>query len=838
MCFGAATIDDCGDCTGPGTALYFNQNMDCTGVCGGPFVADSCGICQLPNDDGLVLENRDCAGICFGDAQLDRCDVCYGGSTNVSANSTIDACGVCDGDNTSCFGCDGVVNSGRTVDRCGTCGGNNCGCFQIDFITPERGPRTGGTEITIYGAGFFLNDSSTLGYTFEPESVNCGAPLRFPLGESIGIACRFLTANNEQQLRGFSTPVSQSSIRCITESTVDFPMYIPEFFIQLQVEDGPLSNLITFYYDDYSVIEISDIVPQDAEILREATLSFMGENFINASVAACLVYDLEACGSSFSSTENPLAIPAYYHNSSAMSCTMPSVELPCRVTAMLSLDGQVSGILQSSAIDFTYRFTAPEVQSIHFSDDLSSLIIRFDRQAELVSDISLTCEIIFRYESYVLLGASAANCYWTNDLQEEITIRLPRNATVRVSSPITFRDGIILTQGQLYSYAVSSLTVYYVDTELNAIPPIAVLNGPTSIPSCGMADFTAIYSLYPGYGSFEYQWSVFVVNSSISNFSNIVQYLNDLSTESASISLDSSLFLPEVEYYLELHVINSIGVRSEPVTILLLKDADPFLQLFLVGSSIREIFPGEDLLVESHVTAPECHEQIGNAEYNWQLFRITDARQLLLMEEDLSSVPTESSDIFIDAEYFTQNTTYILRLTVSADGGTAVSTNTTVTILPLSIQAVIHGGNRTVSQNRTMVLDARSSILDPMLTEAAYEWSCNVVGSFEPCYNQSESFPTPIVIPKTDNVTISASHLEPGRAYNITLALTQGTQISYAFTVIQIIATRPPIVEILPIATNVVSSRQIRLEGLVYSALPTSSVNWESLRLPGEKKWS
>lgn len=229
MCFGNATIDDCGDCTGPGTGLYFNQNLDCTGVCDGPFAADSCGICQLPGEGGVVVENRDCAGVCFGDARLDMCGVCYDGSTNVSANSTVDVCGVCNGDSTSCFGCDDVVNSGRTVDRCGTCDGNNCGCFKIDFITPERGPRTGGTEITIYGAGFFLNDSSIPGYSFEPESDNCGAPLRFPSGESISIACRFLTANSEQQLRGFSTPMDQSSIRCITESTVDFPTYIPEF---------------------------------------------------------------------------------------------------------------------------------------------------------------------------------------------------------------------------------------------------------------------------------------------------------------------------------------------------------------------------------------------------------------------------------------------------------------------------------------------------------------------------------------------------------------------------------------------------------------------------------
>ncbi len=834
VCFGNATTDECGDCTGPGTDLTYDQNMDCSGVCGGPFAADSCEVCQLPDQDGNVFENRDCAGECFGDASLDSCGVCYGGTTGILASSTVDTCGVCNGDNSTCIGCDGNVNSGKTIDSCGNCGGNDCGCFQVDSIRPSRGPRTGATEVTVDGAGFFLNDTSGLGFSFDRDSENCGAPFRYPsTDETIPVTCLF-QASSEQQLQTFSYAVNQSTITCITEPTTSFETYIPEFTVRVRVAGGPFSNPVTFYYDDYSAIDVSRLSPDNAEINQASTaVRFTGTNFINTSEIACLMYEFSACISGSMPVESPLKIPAEFHSDKEVSCSLPEAEVPCRVIVRLTLDGQESGILDSSAIDFqfTYLFSSPRVNSIHFSDDLSSLLIQFDRQVELVNSTGISCMSVFREDTLLLIGGSNASCYWSNNNQEEITVSLPSDAMVTINSPVTFKEGVILTQDEFYSYATN--TTAFVDPSVNAVQPVAVLNGPRSIPACGTATFTAAFSLYPGYSGFEYYWSVFVLDSSTENYDIILEYLNELSLDSTSITLDADWFAPDLDYYLELYVVNSIGIQSESETLLLTKDVEPTLTVSVIGASDRVLYPEEDLIVETQVSAPDC-APLGQFEFNWQLYTITDERRFILSEVDLSDVPTQSPNIFIPAGKFTQSSRYVLELIASVEGDAETMVSLSVAVETASVKAVIHGGHRSVSINRTLVLDARDSFLNLELLTATYVWSCNVIGSFEPCYNQSESIPTPLAFPQEAFVTIPASLFASAQAYNTTLALTQGDDVSHASTTIEITASEPPIVEILPLFTIPLSSQSLRLEGLVYSSLPTESVHWESLDLPGQ----
>ena len=817
--------------------MLVNQNLDCTGICGGPFVADSCGICQLPDEDGSIAENRDCAGICFGEARLDVCGVCYGGTTGIGANVTIDSCGICSGDNSTCIGCDGVVNSNKIVDRCGSCGGNNCGCFQIDFISPTRGPRTGGTSVTVHGAGFFLNDSSLLRFNFSSESENCGAPNRDPFGESIPVTCLF-TAQAAQQLQAPATVVDQNTIRCLTESSARFNAFIPAFSLQVRVGAGagrPFSNAVTFYYDDYSEIRVFEVMPNNTSINQNPTVLFVGQSFLNSSVSACRIYSFTSCVAQPRNTEDPVTIPMTYINSSVVSCQLPAAERPCRVAIRLSFDGQESGTEipgVSTGLQFTYMFSAPEIQSIYFLNDLSRLIIQFDRQVETVPGTPLSCQNIFSEETHTLIGGFTSSCYWSDNRQKAISVSLPPFATVQIGSEISFIEGVIQTRGQVYSYTVPSLPIL-VDESLNAVRPIAILTGPHSIPACGRVNFTAADSLYPGYGGFRYSWSVFVEDSSIEGFETILTYLDSLSLTSVSISLDVEVFASNMQYYLELYVVNSIGLQSEPQIRLLEKDSGPLPQIYILGSPERVIYPGENVLVESQVNILQCAAAT-ELSFNWQLFRIVDKRRQILAEEDLSNVHSQSADILIPAEYFTTNTSYTLRLTVRTAQDSSI-VNVTIEVLPYSLQARIHGGDRIVSQNRTVVLDARASQLFPNAQNASFVWSCNTVGLLGPCYNQSESLQTPIAISFVNFTTIPAKDLQPGRIYNFTLRLTQESFTSFASATIEIASSRPPIVEILVPTSEFLSSQPLTLQGLVYSNLSTEDVHWECLQLPGMK---
>ena len=827
LCFGSAIIDDCGDCTGPGTSLSYNELKDCTGICGGPYRADSCGNCQFPDSNGRIAEFQDCAGVCNGSALLDFCGGCYGGNTSTLANSTVDTCGVCGGVNTTCIGCDDAVDSGRIIDECGDCGGNDCGCFQASHIIPSRGPRTGGTEVTVHGSGFFLNDSSLLGFTFDPETENCGAPFRYPTTlEFIAVSCQFTAPG--RQFTVFGVAVDQRRVLCVTESTEEFQPFVPGFSVRVRIASGLFSNPIDFFYDDYSSINVSQISPTDTEIEQETTVTFSGVNFINAAAAACLLYNFDTCVST--SQASTVMVPATYYNSTSLSCLLPVANIPCQVTIRLSLDGQESGIIYTT--QFRYQFSAPLVTSVHFSDDLTNLIVRFDRRVAVSNDLPLSCENTFSSNTILLFGGSSALCYFSTDLQDEITIELPPNASIKVGSSLLFLNSAVVTSGHQYSYAVSDKLLVG-----DSIRPVAVLNGPSSIPPCGSVMYSAIDSLYPGYGSLEYRWSIYTQDSMTDSFDKVIDYLDSLSRFESVIALNTTYFISGIDYYLEIVVANSIGLVSKPISLQLSKDSTPQIHVYIQGSTYREIYESEDLLVQSNVMLPDCGDPIGQVDFKWDVVQIVEPRQPLLSRVDFSGVDRTSADIFIPANNWVQNTRYNLILTVRADDNTIAVAQLLVSILPTTIEARIHGGDRTVTQNRTLILDARSSIENANLQSTMYTWSCSVIGSFEPCYNQSESRLIPVIIPQSSFVSIPSQLLIPNQSYNFTLVLSQGLQRAQASVVVDIVPpapARPPIVEILPFLSVDVSSRPVTIEALVYSSEMIESVSWNTLDLPGE----
>ena len=809
-----------------------NQNRDCTGVCGGPFREDSCGICQLPNAEGEVTEHRDCLGVCFGSAILDECGVCYAYSSAHLAGSSRDVCGVCGGDNSSCLGCNGSPASGEAVDSCGVCGGNDCGCFKIDFIDPQWGPKSGGTEVLVHGAGFFLNDTGLLNFDFDPRRENCGAPRVFLSGESISATCRFVSGENNDLTADDVTIINQSTIRCITKATTTDLL----FSLLVAIETGGLSNSVPFqYYDDAQVL-ISEITPSDVEIDREINVTFRGENFIDTLVPVCFIHDTGACGMD-TEGEDPVIVPANYISETEISCTLPPASSPCEVRVQMSLDRQTSGVVAPGDMTFTYRYSAPEVDFIYFSDDLSNLIIQFDRSVEVAGSPSSspTCSEVFSADTLALLGGATAVCQWSSDRQEELVVSLPPSAMVDTSSLVSFRDGAIATRGEAFSFALPGLDTFSVDSGLSFISPVAVINGPHSIPPCGSAEFTGSHSLNPGYRGMTYFWSVLTVDSMTQHFSNITRYLDTLTATTDSTSLQSGWFVPGVEYHLQLVVVNSVGLQSTPDTVRLVREeGEPLPQLFVRGMEEREVRSGERVILKSAIFTPDCVVAEYQFEFLWQLFEVTDERRGVVSGVDISSLPT-LSPILLPPSLLTPGSTYIAMVTASSTAPSySEAINVTITVATTDLQARIHGGDRSISQSRTLVLDARASAYDLNSPSPSFSWACSVVGSGQPCYNASLATPTPLVIPAADVVSIPGSDMESGLKYNFTVSLFQSGQGWSQFsTVIEVVSATPPIVEVTGGEGEWVTSREVVLRGLVYSGSPVTSVTWDSVRMEG-----
>ena len=826
-CSGSAMVDACGYCTGPGTNLTFNQHLDCTGVCNGPFRADSCNVCQLPNQDGVIMSHTDCANQCFGTARLDQCNVCYGGNTGLLANQTIDLCGKCNGDNATCTGCDGVLASDpKMVDSCGNCGGNYCGCFKINSLSPARGPQSGGTMITIRGAGFFKNFTSS----YNPLAPNCGVPTKNPDETAVSAQCRLVAQLTGETKFGIAYIVDHQTIMCTTGNAVSHDQESSQYSLSVRINNGPFSSPISFSYDDYSPITITQLTPTQALIDTATTITFLGEQFINTTKISCLLEGFRDCVADTPSSGH-LRYPAVFHNSSMVTCTLPPSPAPCQFKVSLSLDGQASGIIQP-VYSFTYAHRAPNVTSIHFSSDLTTLVISLNQQAELVNNASISCAAIFTTSTLQLLGNSDAQCSWSNTAQREVRVTLPTSAVVQVNSPIRFKNGVVRTRYQRYSFEIPDTPILVSSRR----SPVAVLTGPTSIPFCGQVMFSAEESLHPGYRGFQYHWALYTTNASISNFYSLVSMLKSLSPTSATISLPTEHFLSNTRYHLQVSITNSAGL-SDRASLVLTKDSSATLQIAVPGPSEYTLEPGQSLQLESDFITNNCAALNGALTIEWQLQRVVDTRRMLLQHQQLpTGIPTTTSSLFLPSSSLAANSTYIVTLNVqNALPQLTAMKQVTITVLN-TLVARIHGGNRTISAGQTIRLDARtSSIISSHSSPAVFVWQCSVGQVGTPCYNSTYTTPTAIVLPQSSVISLLASDFNVGSTYTFSLLLKQGTFSSRTSILVEVTPSTSSLiaVEILTPSSAVIASEEITIEGLVWSQLPVTA-QWESINKIGE----
>ena len=618
VCFGSAVIDTCGYCTGGMTGLQFDQHLDCSGTCNGPFVAD-CGVCYNPASPIGLATYRDCTGECNGRAQIDVCGVCFGGSSLVqTANSTQDRCGVCDGDNSSCTGCDGVTSSGRVVDACGQCDGNDCGCLRLTSASPLVGPNSGGTMLQIMGAGFFINDSSL----FNSSLPNCGTPTRLPDGSLIPVDCSFRSVESQQQFQGAAYIVNQSTIICSSPDTTSISGAVHEFEIVVRVNRGAVlsaSPPILFQASDYSGVNVFSISPVDAPIHTSPTVTFAGNNFINSSHIGCRV-NFGSCSPPATDT---IVVVGTFLSSTEISCQLPPSDSQCAVTVQLSLNGQAVGIVPqnpspANVFDFIYGDPPPNVLSVHFSSNLQLLLVTFDTSVELVSSSQLSCAAVFTPQTLVALGSMGAQCSWNSIEQREIAITLPSVATVTDGTELTFLDDVIVAQvpeevpvdarRNYRRIPIRNLSVP-VNGSVNRVIPIAVIEGHPNVPNCPTTiRFHGGNSLHPGYREFVYTWSVLVHDTSIQGYPELVNLLSNLPPDTHSISFSSDLLQPGIEYYLQLVVQNAQGHYSEPDWLLLTQSSqwDTVIDVQIQGLSNRTVTTTDDIFLVSQVSISDC----------------------------------------------------------------------------------------------------------------------------------------------------------------------------------------------------------------------------------------
>ena len=794
--------------------------MDCTGICGGPFRADSCGNCQLPDNEGNILEHADCHGTCYGTAQTDSCGICYGGLTDITKDSVLDQCGVCHGNDTSCYGCDGVLNSGKTVDNCDMCGGNDCGCQKIAKTVPDRGPASGGTDIVIVGSGFFQNSSN-----YNPTLPYCNASTTSIGGKSISATCRFLS--QQEEAIGNAYIINQSAIACQTPpiSNAD-----NDFLLSIRIEDGAYTPAIPFIFQSFTDIDITSVTPSKGLLNYENQVRFIGSNFLDNGLQSCLVQDTSGCLSHLTfDSRGYHAVTANFVSDSEISCKLPIAYTSCQVSLYLSFDGQESGIIQYPdplMQTYTYSYSAPNVTSVHFSSDLTTLVINFNQSAN-ISDLSkLNCSSLFSDETLQLVSQNAL-CIWGNTQHTSIHVSLPTIAEVGVESLINFREGALVTSGELFSFAISTTSLVEA-----SVPPIVVLEGPNVISSCGYITFNVIDALYEGYKPFSYKWSLYTIDSIVEGVTDVIEYLNSLPSTASTITISSELFRSSTVYVIEVIVTSGVG-ETTTISKELIKENIPSLQISVSSPQSLSFYPDRDIILQTSVVNDDC-ANFQNFEFDWRLNKLIDERRLTYEQQIFADLIVDNSILYIPGGVLSPNSEYEIIVTAMTSDNSQIATDAVhVTIHDTLCRAKIHGGNRTLSIGQLLHLEGSISV-ESTKGLAQYTWQCVVIGSGIPCYNTSiSSTMAPIKLPFKSQVSFSTSNLNPGLEYMFTLTLKQGdceSTAKTAITITQSLNPPPAIVEIITSSLHFQQSQVITIEGLVLANKPVT-VLWECLQL-------
>ena len=829
-CNGSAIVDDCGDCVDGTTGRKYNEAKDCRGICNGPYIFDPhCGLCQHEN---LTTDYRDCAGKCFGLAKLDACSRCYDDPSK--ANATLDVCGVCDGDGTTCDGCDGVAASGLAIDRCGMCGGDDCSCFEIASIEPRRGPARGGTSITIHGAGFSFAVANPLPSQGRDQ---CGGISTDVRGDRIRARCKFYSPL--QQWEGSAVLIDHRTIVCTTPDKRGASRSVQNFQVQVSVGAGDFTPRgPTFTYDDTDSMTVTEIVPHRGVFDVEEEVSVIGTNFIDSKEAHCLFCDVAECGGGggggggFGS--DCIAVPARFNSSSEYRCFIPSFSHSCQIAVNLTFDGQRSGIIASAAKRFTKYASAPVVVNVTFSDDANSLRIRWDKAIE--SATALDCRSLFDDASFRLVGGDASSCAYENYEQRVVRVLVGDAGTIRVGTSIGFRYDFVRARNETFAeYArnASGVVAIAAAASSNRLRPVAVIDGDSFVPICGTFVVSGDRSYNTGYGNAMFDWSIATTDSTISRFKSLQTELAAQGKYASNIRLYANLFIPNIQYYLELRVTNVLGVTSDVVRLSLIKSSAPLPTVAIRPLSPPAIVSSERYVFYAEARLSHC-SNAASLTYAWSIVRLAARRDDVDSVVSLSESKSNVSALVVPAYTFETGNSYRVQVDVFSGATKAIAD---VVVVPVSgdIRAIIEGGNRDVGRDGVFRLDAKLSVdRGRSDVDAAFAWEC-FWGSVV-CFDVDDPKRAPLLDDGATRrfVDVDAARLEPGETYRFAVRISKGSRVASAETLVTISPDRRlPVVKILPVYTTFWVGERLVLKSDVWSSLPVLNCIWQVEKFPG-----
>ena len=692
----------------------------------------------------------------------------------------------------------------------------------LNTYTPTSGPTAGGTVIKVRGSGFSASEPSRSVCYFDS-----------PIGSSMGV-----------------TNVPSSSTTALTCVLPNVNYTTPNTSFTISVRNGNVvaTEKKPFTFFNLSAISITNITPNEGYNGTSTSIMVKGSGFVNTSEITCKV-------------DTATAVPCNYVNSTSFYCTLLPYLTTASRTLNFTLNGDATGTIAPASpnvTQFTFFYSAPRAISCSFSSSYATLLLQFDRAVEIGGEAApLTpalpnCSVVFDDMTMAALGTDAT-CTWFNSEQWVLVVNLAATSNVSNNTSITLRGNSIRTRYVAFSkLAVQTLLV----TQPSAmLIPIPVLQGPSSIPSCGNLTLSAEYSLNGGYKPMQYQWTIKSSNKLVMthNFSlawniSIPSTYFDTVGQNYTVQLTAKNFL------------GYIGTTSATLT----RQTQPGLLVAIQGGMTRVVTADQEVRVEGQTTVLGCSTLlVGNLMYSWTVTIMSTKTVVpLTMSNGLQMV--------IAPYTLKAGITYSMQLTVSNSYGTTLgSAAVQLTVMPSSIRALIDGGTRRmVYVNDPLVLNGAISVgFKGDANDIMVGWACSVINTSTTNTptnvptNTSTNAPTNTSTNATTNtftnattntstacsgqvlsllgansprVVLPGGMLQVG-VYNFTLTLQRGAEKSSWTQEVTVVSQQVPTVLITPPPNGnaIVTSQETIINATIASKLPGVAM-WTNVYIQGE----
>ena len=151
---------------------------------------------------------------------------------------------------------------------------------------PARGPRSGGTMITIKGAGFFKNSTSS----YNPSAPNCGVPTKNPDQTVVTAQCRLVAQLTGETVFGtIAFIVDHQTIMCTTGNTVNHDQESSQY--SLSVRSIMVHSLLQYHshtMTTHQSASLSSHQHRHSSIVLRPSLSSENSSSIPLRYLACL----------------------------------------------------------------------------------------------------------------------------------------------------------------------------------------------------------------------------------------------------------------------------------------------------------------------------------------------------------------------------------------------------------------------------------------------------------------------------------------------------------------------------------------------------------------------